>query len=104
MQLRRLSILAVAVATTLLSTLSFAQSSPPVGDVLTYSNYPTTNYGSYTSLFVQKGTVTSASYIKFNLATLPTGVSVSKATLRLFVNPSCCARQLRRLPAQHQLG
>ena len=86
MQLRRLFILAVAIAATLLPTLSFGQATPPVGDVLTYSNYPTTNYGSYTSLFVQKGSVTSASYIKFNLATLPAGASVSKATLRLFVN------------------
>jgi Chaperone of endosialidase/Collagen triple helix repeat (20 copies) len=85
-QLRRISVLAVAIAATLLSTLSFAQSTPPVGDVLTYSNNPNTNYGSYTSLFVQKGSLTSASYIKFNLATLPSGVSVNKATLRLFVN------------------
>ena len=86
MQLRRLIILAVAIATTLLSTLSFGQTTPPVGDTLTYSNNPNTNYGSYTALFVQKGSITSASYIKFNLATLPAGASVSKATLRLYVN------------------
>src|SRR5580704_7887798 len=86
MQLRRLTILAVAIAVALLSTLSFGQATPPVGDTLTYSNNPNTNYGSYTALFVQKGSITSASYIKFNLATLPAGASVSKATLRLYVN------------------
>lgn len=70
----------------LLATTAFAQSSPPTADVLTYSSNPNTNYGSYTALFVQKGTVTSRSYLKFNLGTLPTGVGVSKATLRLYVN------------------
>ena len=70
----------------MLSSLSFGQSASPVGDVLTYSNNPNTNYGSYTSLFVQKGSVTSSSYLKFNLNTLPAGASVSKATLRSFVD------------------
>jgi hypothetical protein len=83
---QRLLRVLILVSILLLSAIAFAQSGPPVGDVLTYSNHPNTNYGSYTSLFVQKGSVTSASYIKFNLATLPAGVSVSKATLRLFVN------------------
>ncbi len=83
---QRLLRVLILISILLLSAIAFAQSGPPVGDVLTYSNHPNTNYGSYTSLFVQKGSVTSASYIKFNLATLPAGVSVSKATLRLFVN------------------
>jgi len=82
---RLLSILAV-ISVCLLSTIAFAQSGPPAADVLTYSNTPNTNYGTYTSLFVQKGSVTSKSYIKFNLGTLPSGVNVSKATLRLFVD------------------
>jgi hypothetical protein len=82
---RLLRVLAI-VSILLLSAIAFAQSGPPAADVLTYSSNPNTNYGSYTSLFVQKGSVTSRSYIKFNLGTLPTGVNVSKATLRLFVN------------------
>ena len=86
MPLRRLTLVAVAIAATLFSTLSYGQATPPVADTLTYSNNPNTNYGSYTALFVQKGSITSSSYIKFNLATLPAGATVSKATLRLFVN------------------
>ena len=45
-----------------------------------------TNYGADPSLFVQKGSATSASYLRFDLSTLPSGASVSKATLRLYVN------------------
>ncbi len=75
-------LLAYAIAPTLAS----AQSSVPTDDVLSYSNHPNVNYGSYTALFVQKGSVTSASYLKFDLGTLPTGVSVSKATLRLYID------------------
>lgn len=82
---RLLRILAV-ISVCVLSAIAFAQSGPPSADVLTYSNTPNTNYGTYTSLFVQKGSVTSKSYIKFNLGTLPSGVNVSKATLRLFVD------------------
>lgn len=82
---RLLRVLAV-VSLILLATTAFAQSGPPAADVLTYSNNPNTNYGAYTALFVQKGSVTSRSYVKFNLGTLPTGVGVSKATLRLYVN------------------
>lgn len=85
MPLRLLWVLAI-VSLFLLAANAFAQSGPPTADVLTYSSNPNTNYGSYTALFVQKGTVTSRSYLKFNLGTLPTGANVSKATLRLYVN------------------
>jgi hypothetical protein len=82
---RLLRVLAT-VSILLLSAIAFAQSGPPAADVLSYSSTPNENYGSYPSIFVQKGSVTSRSYIKFNLGTLPAGVNVSKATLRLFVN------------------
>ena len=85
--MKRLARLALSfVAVSLLSCAAFAQSAAPTADSYTYSNTPTTNYGTTASLFVQKGGVNSASYIKFNISTLPTGVTVSKATLRLFVN------------------
>ncbi|MFZ0320978.1 MAG: DNRLRE domain-containing protein, partial [Candidatus Sulfotelmatobacter sp.] len=83
MRLRRLAILAVAFTTALLSTLSFAQSAPPSGDTYSYSALPKVNNGSQVLLVVQSGANT---YIQFNLSTVPTGATVSKATLRLFVD------------------
>ncbi|MGB7556540.1 MAG: DNRLRE domain-containing protein [Candidatus Korobacteraceae bacterium] len=84
---RRFRLLSLCVFVCLVAgTLAFAQA-PPLADVLTYSPTPNQNYGTYTSLFVQKGGgAISASYIKFNIATLPPGATVTKATLRLFVN------------------
>lgn len=69
--------------TPLLSLASLAQSAPPLGDTYSYSAKPKSNYGSQPSLLVQSG---SNGYLQFDLATLPAGVSVGKATLRLFVN------------------
>ena len=60
-----------------------AQSAPPTADTFSNSGAHNQNYGSQTALVVQHG---SNSYLKFNLATLPSGVSVSKATLRLYVD------------------
>ena len=74
------------VVVSLLSCAALAQSATPNADTYTYSGAPTTNYGAGTALFVQKGSGTSASYLRFDLSTLPSGASVSKATLRLFVN------------------
>ena len=82
MQLRRLAVLALA-SSLLLSTFSLAQSAPPSGDTYSYSAQPKQNNGSQILLVVQSG---ANSYIQFNLSTLPTGASVSKATLRLFVD------------------
>ena len=84
MPLRALLVSLLCVAFS--SPLAIAQSASPVADVLTYSNTPSTNYGSYPSLFVQKGSITSNSYLKFNLSTLPSGAAVNKATLRLFIS------------------
>ena len=85
--MKRLIRLALSVVVVfLLSCAAFAQSAPPNADAYTSSTAPTTNYGADPSLFVQKGSVTSASYVRFDLSTLPAGASVSKATLRLYVN------------------
>jgi len=86
MQVRRLAILAVAGATCLLSTVSFAQSAPPVADTMIYSSSPTTSYGTSSSLLLQTGGTTAVAYMQFSLATIPAGSTVTKATLRLFVD------------------
>ena len=65
------------------STLSVAQSLPPLGDTYTSTGSTGTNYGTRTTLLV---TTTDKSYLQFNLAPLPTGATVSKATLRLYVD------------------
>jgi hypothetical protein len=67
----------------LLSAAAFAQSAPPSGDTYSYSAQPKQNNGSQVLLAVQSG---SNTYIQFNLSTVPTGATVSKATLRLFVD------------------
>jgi hypothetical protein len=82
MQLRPVAVLAAAFCL-VLSTFSLAQSAPPTADSYAWSLQPTQNYGSQIALVVKSG---ANSYIQFNLSTLPTGASVSKATLRLFVD------------------
>jgi hypothetical protein len=58
----------------LLGNAAFAQSASPTGDILTYSSTPNANYGSCTSPFVQKGSISSNRYIKFQPA--GTGIKV----------------------------
>jgi hypothetical protein len=65
------------------SSLGIAQSSPTAADTYSFSAEPSANFGSQPILAVQEGV---NSYLRFNLATLPSGVSVSKATLRLYVD------------------
>jgi hypothetical protein len=66
-----------------LCSVAFAQSAPPSGDTYSYSAQPKQTNGSQVLLAVQSG---SNAYIQFNLGTLPPGATVSKATLRLFVD------------------
>src|SRR4030081_3901469 len=56
---------------------------PPSADTCVSSTYPTTNFGWVNSLAVSPG---STSYVQFNLATVPAGATVSRATLRLYVD------------------
>jgi len=60
-----------------------AQATPPSADTFVSSTFPRTNYGSSIILVVQSG---ANAYLQFNLSTLPGGVTVSKATLRLYVD------------------
>jgi hypothetical protein len=65
------------------STIGSAQSAPPLADAYTLKQQPNLNFGGQPILVVQPGV---KSYLQFNLATLPPGATVSKATLRLYVD------------------
>ena len=56
----------------------------PSADAYTNTATPTTNYGSKPALDVDGAA--QISYIRFNLASIPAGASVSQATLKLYVN------------------
>ena len=65
-----------------MSLPSLAQA-PPSADTFVSSSTAKTNYGSSIALVVCQG---STSYVRFNLAGIPAGASISKATLRLYVD------------------
>jgi hypothetical protein len=67
----------------LVSVMGRAQSAPPTGDTYSSSGNSNTNYGTATTLRVGSS---FKSFLQFDLSALPSGVAVSKATLRLFVN------------------
>jgi hypothetical protein len=76
--------LAVFLLSTLcLLTSAYAQITP-LGDSYTNTADPTTNYGSKALLDVDGSS--QVTYIQFNLASIPSGASVSQATLKLYVN------------------
>ena len=56
---------------------------PPAADTFSLATTPNKNYGNWPSLAVAKG---ANAYLQFDLNTLPAGVAVNKATLRLYVN------------------
>jgi hypothetical protein len=56
----------------------------PTGDAYTNSATPATNYGAKTLLDVDAAS--QISYIQFDLSSIPSGASVSQATLKLYVN------------------
>jgi hypothetical protein len=76
----------IAIWCLLLLTLAFQPlfaQAPPSADTFVSSSTPKTNYGSSIALVVGQG---STSYVQFNLAGIPAGASISKATLRLYVD------------------
>jgi hypothetical protein len=79
-QLRLVSLLSLI----LLAWASAHAQLTPSQDSYTSSTDPTTNYGSNVLLYVDGAKETS--YIQFNLASIPSGASVSQATLKLYVN------------------
>jgi len=64
-------------------TLRMVAQAPPSADTFVSSATPKTNYGPGISLVVGPGTT---SYVQFNLSGIPAGASVSKASLRLYVD------------------
>lgn len=68
----------------LLSCVTASAQITPGQDAFTNGAAPSTNYGASVSLNVNSAT--ELSYILFNLGSLPRGASISKATLKLFVN------------------
>jgi len=77
----------LSIATALMA-LNFTTSAasgqaPPRADTFVSNEAPSRSFGSEPLLAVQSGTT---SYIQFNLAGLPAGAAVSKATLRLYVD------------------
>jgi hypothetical protein len=62
---------------------SLAQSSPPAADTFVSSSFAKTNVGSSVASVVQNGATT---YVQFNLSGVPADATVTKASLRLFVD------------------
>ena len=76
----RLSMSVLAVLC--LGGAAFAQA-PPSDDTFSNSNNKTQKNGSANLIVVQSG---ATGYIKFNLGTIPPNATITKATLRLYVN------------------
>jgi hypothetical protein len=66
-----------------LFSLPLLAQAPPSADTFVSSSTPKTNYGPSISLLVGPGTT---SYVQFNLSGIPAGATISKATLRLYVD------------------
>jgi hypothetical protein len=66
-----------------LAPMTLSGQAPPSADAFVSSSFAKTNFGSVGSLNVGPG---STSYVQFNLSGIPTGATVSKATLRLYVD------------------
>jgi hypothetical protein len=76
-------LLSVILVTLFGSTVAHAQITP-LGDSYTNTADTTANYGSKTLLDVDGAT--QITYIQFPLSSIPSGASVSQATLKLYVN------------------
>jgi cysteine-rich repeat protein len=84
LSLRSLRLAGLAViAPALLSVFAVAQDAPPSDDTFVSNSTPTKNYGASPLEVIGSGTTT---YLKFNLSGVPAGATVSKATLRVFVD------------------
>jgi trimeric autotransporter adhesin len=79
----QLALLLLPTLCLLTSPGAYAQITP-LGDSYTSTADPTTNYGAQKTLNVDAAK--EITYIQFNLASIPTGASISQATLKLYVN------------------
>ena len=64
-------------------SLSLMAQAPPSADTFAYSANPKTNYAGFPQLVVTQGATT---FIQFNLGNVPANATVSKASLRLYVD------------------
>ena len=76
-------LMSVALMTLAYTTSAASAQAPPTADTFVSSNSPAKNFGSQPLLAVQPG---ASSYIRFNLSGLPSGATVSRATVRLFID------------------
>jgi hypothetical protein len=72
-----------ALCTLALTTAVALAQAPPTADTFSLSATPNKNFGSWPVLVVQQG---ATSYLQFDLTAFPAGVTVNKATLRLYVD------------------
>lgn len=77
---RTVSLLLYAAA---VSLPVMAQDAPPSADSFVLSTSPKVNFGAWPQLAVTPGSTT---FIQFNLSSLPANATISKATLRLYVD------------------
>jgi hypothetical protein len=80
----RLILWLALLSVTLLAWTAASAQITPLADSYTYTADPTTNYGAGVLLEVDGATITS--YIQFPLSSIPSGATVSAATLKLYVN------------------
>ena len=73
----------LATFSLLLGFRLMAQQAPPSADTFVFNATPHVNYGAYPLLVVQPG---ASSYVRFNLSAVPQNATVTKATLRLYVD------------------
>jgi Collagen triple helix repeat (20 copies) len=83
LRLRNFGVAGLTVALFATMCTPLLAQAPPSADTFVSSSTAKTNYGSSIALVVGSGTT---SYVRFNLAGIPAGSSISKATLRLYVD------------------
>lgn len=71
--------------------LALAQAAPPSADSYVNGGAPAANYGTAASMVVAS---TKTAYIKFDLSPVPPGVTVNKATLRVYLNAATGTGQM----------
>jgi hypothetical protein len=81
--LRSLRVAGLAIALLAAMCTPLLAQAPPSADTFVSSSTAKTNYGSAIALVVGQGTT---SYVQFNVAGIPAGATISKATLRLYVD------------------
>ena len=88
------SVLRCIVLILALLTIAAKAQITPSADAYTNTADPTTNYGA--SVLLNVGGATQTTYIQFDLSSIPSGASVSQATLKLYVDGVATAGSFQR--------